>query len=263
MTALAVDDEKLMLYALVKAIRTSEHISSVKDFLNGEEALEWIKENPVDIAFLDINMRGIGGLCLAERIKELHPDCRIIFCTGYEEYAVAAFRLHASGYLLKPVTAEDVCREIDIIMGVKNKGKLLRVSCFGNFEVYCRDSKLNFKRTKSKEMLAYLIDRQGAGVTAGEISAVLWEDKPASGNRNYFHQLLLDVRMTLDAVGASEVLEKNGYYYSVNTEKIDCDYYSYIKSGQPEFSGEYMSQYRWAEETCGLLWQRSNTQHTD
>lgn len=258
MIALAVDDEKLMLYALSKAIKASPDISDLAEFSNCDDALEWIKANAVDIAFLDINMRGIGGLCLAEKITELHPDCKIIFCTGYEEYAVAAFKLHASGYLLKPVSAEDVQREIDVIKGIKNKGKLLNVKCFGNFDVSAAGNKLTFKRSKSKEMLAFLIDRNGAGVTAQEICAVLWEDSSRENSRNYFHQLLLDIRLTLDSVGASEILEKNGYLYSVSKNKIDCDYYSYLKSGQPEFHGEYMTQYSWADETCGMLWQRMN-----
>ena len=50
-----------------------------------------------------------------------------------------------------------------------------------------------------------------------------------------------------------EIFERNNYLYSVNPEKIDCDYYSYLKNGKPEFIGEYMSQYSWAESTCGLL----------
>ena len=53
-----------------------------------------------------------------------------------------------------------------------------------------------------------------------------------------------------------EFFERNNYLYSINPEKIDCDYFNYLKSGKPEFIGEYMSQYSWAEETCGLLWKK-------
>ena len=53
-------------------------------------------------------------------------------------------------------------------------------------------------------------------------------------------------------------MKKNGYLYSVDTSKISCDYYSYLKTGQPEFQGEYMTQYSWADETCGLLWSKNN-----
>lgn len=52
------------------------------------------------------------------------------------------------------------------------------------------------------------------------------------------------------------IFERNNYLYSLNPEKIECDYFNYIKTGKPEFYGEYMVQYSWAEETCGLLWKK-------
>ena len=108
MIAIAVDDEALMLGALTAAIEASNDITSVARFSDCEAALEYAKSNPIDIAFLDINMRGMGGLALAEKIVSARPACKIVFCTGYEEYAISAFKLHASGYLMKPISAEEV-----------------------------------------------------------------------------------------------------------------------------------------------------------
>ena len=256
MIAIAVDDEILMLSALVEAIRVSPDISEVVGFSDCDEALDFVKNNYVDVAFLDINMRGMGGLALAERIRSSCSECKIVFCTGYEEYAIHAFKLHASGYLLKPVSAKDVQGEIDNIKGICQAQKLLEVKCFGNFEVYARNERLAFKRSKTKELFAFLVDRSGAGVSVAEIGVVLWENDDAQKNNNYIHQLFHDLRQTLESVGAEDVFERNNYLYSVNTEKIDCDYFNYLNSGKPEFLGEYMSQYSWAEETCGLLWER-------
>ena len=254
MIAIAVDDEVLMLGALVKAIKASPDITAVSDFTSGEDALEFIKSNPADIAFLDINMRGMGGLSLAEKISAFCPECRIIFCTGYEEYAISAFRLHASGYLLKPISASDVQEEINNVKGIIKREKPLTAKCFGNFEAYANGEKLVFKRSKTKELLAFLIDRHGSGVTIAQIGLALWEKDKDQKNQNYIHQLFRDLRQSLEKVGAGEIFERNNYFYSVNPEKIDCDYYTYLKTGKPEFYGEYMSQYSWAEETCGMLW---------
>ena len=259
MIAVAVDDEPLMLSALTKAVQASADITAVADFTSCEDALDFIKSNRVDVAFLDINMRGMGGLSLAEKIIGIHPDCKIIFCTGYEEYAIAAFKLHASGYLLKPVSAEAVQAEIDHIIGVRQTEKQLVVKCFGNFEVYAQGKPMTFKRSKTKELFAFLVDRNGAGVTVAEIGVMLWENNEDQKNQNYIHQLFRDLRQSLEAVGAGEIFERNRYFYSVNPLKIDCDYYTYLKTGRPEFLGEYMSQYSWAEGTCGLLWKRKNT----
>ena len=255
MIAIAVDDEPLMLGALKKAITASTDITAVAGFTSCEEALEHVQNNPTDIAFLDINMRGMGGLSLAEKILGICPDCKIVFCTGHEEYAIPAFKLHASGYLMKPISAGDVQVEIDNIKGIRQTQKPLTVKCFGNFEVYAKGEMLTFKRSKTKEMFAFLVDRHGAGVTVAEIGVALWEDDQEK-NQNYIHQLFRDLRRSLEELGMEEIFQRNHYFYSINPEKLDCDYYTYLQTGKPEFHGEYMSQYSWAEKTCGLLWEK-------
>ena len=256
MIAIVVDDEPLMLSVLAKAIGASPDITSVTKFSNCEDTLAHIQTNPVDIAFLDINMRGMGGLTLAERIAQLCPRCKVVFCTGYEEYALAAFKVHASGYLLKPISAADVQAEIDYIKGIRKQDKKLVVKCFGNFEVYANGEKLTFKRSKTKELFAFLVDRNGAGVTVAEIGVALWENDKEQKNQNYIHQLFRDLRQTLEAIEMEDIFERNHYHYSINPHKIDCDYFNHLKTGTPEFFGEYMHQYSWAEGTCGLLWER-------
>ena len=254
MIAIAVDDEALMLGALVAAVQASPDITEVAKFSDCEEALEFVNNHTTDIAFLDINMRGMGGLALAEKIVEIRPTCKIVFCTGYEEYAIPAFKLHASGYLMKPVSAEDVQGEIDNIKGVRQKEKLLRVNCFGNFEVYVREEKLVFKRLKTKELFAFLVDRNGAGMTAKQICVTLFpDDTDDSKNAAYLRQLFLDLKNTLKSVGAEAVLCHETPCYRIDTSLIKCDYISYLETGKPEFHGEYMTQYSWAEDTCAML----------
>ena len=254
MIAIAVDDEALMLGALVAAVEASPDITEVAKFSDCEEALAYVKDHAADVAFLDINMRGMGGLALAEKIIAARPRCKIVFCTGYEEYAVPAFKLHASGYLMKPISAEDVQAEIDNIKGVHQKEKLLTVKCFGNFEVYAKDEKVAFKRLKSKELFAFLVDRNGAGMTAKQICAALFpDDTDDSKNAAYLRQLVMDLKNTLKGVGAESVLCHETPCYRVDTGLIKCDYISYLETGKPEFYGEYMTQYSWAEETCAML----------
>ena len=254
MIAIAVDDEVLMLGALVAAIEESADISEVSKFSDCEEALEYVKANPVDVAFLDINMRGMGGLALAEKIIAFRPDCKIVFCTGYEEYAIPAFKLHASGYLMKPISAGDVQGEIDNIKGVRQKEKPLTVKCFGNFEIYAKNEKLVFKRLKSKELFAFLVDRNGAGMTAKQICAALFpDDTDDTKNAAYLRQLVMDLKNTLKTVGAESVFCHQTPCYRVDTSLIKCDYISYLETGKPEFHGEYMTQYSWADETCAML----------
>ena len=83
MKAIAVDDEIYMLETLQEAVSASPDIEYTEAFTSCSAALAYVTENPIDVAFLDINMRGIGGLGLAEKLLELQPRCKILFCTGY------------------------------------------------------------------------------------------------------------------------------------------------------------------------------------
>ena len=67
-----------------------------------------------------------------------------------------------------------------------------------------------------------------------------------------------DLKNTLKSVGAEAVLCHETPCYRVDTSLIKCDYFSYLETGKPEFHGEYMTQYSWADETCGLLWSKNN-----
>ena len=254
MKAIAVDDEIYMLEMLQTAVIASSDIETVEVFSSCSAALTYATENPIDVAFLDVNMRGIGGLGLAEKLLELQPRCKIVFCTGHEEYAVAAFQLHVSGYLMKPITAEAVQAEIDHIKGVKATEKLLTIKCFGNFEVFYNGEILPFKRKKAKELLAVLVDRNGSGMTAKQICAILFpEDTDDNKNAAYLRQLVLDLKHALKTVSAEDVFQHETPYYRIDTNLVKCDYLSFLETGKPEFYGEYMTQYSWAEETCAML----------
>ena len=254
MKAIVVDDEIYMLETLQEAVSKSVDIERTEAFSTCSAALAYAAEHSVDIAFLDINMRGIGGLELAKKLMEMHPCCKIVFCTGYEEYAVSAFQLHVSGYLLKPITAEAVQKEIDHIKGNKDTEKLLTIQCFGNFEVLYNGKLLSFKRKKTKELLAVLVDRNGAGMTAKQICAILFPNNTDdTKNAAYLRQLVMDLKNTLKAIHAEGVLQHNTPYYRIDTNLVRCDYFSYLAFGKPKFYGEYMTQYSWAEETCAML----------
>ena len=155
---------------------------------------------------------------------------------------------------MKPISAADVQVEIDNIKGVKQKEKMLTVHCFGDFEVYAKEEKLVFKRLKTKELFAFLVDRKGTGMTAKQICAVLFpDDTDDTKNSAYLRQLVMDLKNTLKSVDAENVLCHETPCYRVDTSLIKCDYISYLETGKPEFHGEYMTQYSWAEDTCAML----------
>lgn len=113
MTIIAVDDERHALESLEMAIREALPDENPVCFSRALDALEFARENMVDVAFLDISIGGMDGVELAERLIELCPTTNIIFVTGYSDYMVEAFELHASGYVKKPVRAERILSEMN------------------------------------------------------------------------------------------------------------------------------------------------------
>ena len=127
MKIICVDDEQLILKLVVRMCEKLPQISEAVGFSSSNEALEYLKENDADIALLDIEMPKINGITLAEKIKEQNPDISVIFLTGYPQYALDAFRIHASGYILKPIERQNLEAEIDYVLHSKEKTKYPQV----------------------------------------------------------------------------------------------------------------------------------------
>src|SRR5574344_1886020 len=204
MNVIVVDDEKLLLDDFVSQLNSLNEINSVQGFSDGKKAEEYAYKNPnkIDAAFLDIKMNGMNGIVLAKKLKIINPKINIIFLTAYTQYAIDAMKIHASGYILKPPTDDDIRRELlDLRIPKelhKNNIKKLIVNCFGNFEVYANNKPCEFRYTKTKELLAYLVDRRGALCTNGELISVLWEDKEISPSLfNQLRNLISDMRCVL------------------------------------------------------------------
>ena len=263
MRIIAVDDEKIALEALSGAIKFIVTEDEVVSFRYPEDALEYAKENFCDIAFLDIEMVGMNGVELAEELKKYNSEINIVFCTGYGNYRDAAFDLHASGYLMKPITPEKVKKELENLRRPIYEKKKLKVQTFGNFEAYAGGKPLVFKYRRTKELLAYLVDRVGAMCTVGEIIGILFEND--GGREDYFQKLRRDLLLTLEEVGCSSaIVHKRGMLGVVVTE-IQCDYYDYLsnkKDLSASYFGEYMSQYSFAEYTNAQLYSRLKSTKT-
>lgn len=262
MKIIAVDDERIALENLVdvvtKVATTMEGDDSsleVNGFQHALEALEFARTNDVDVAFLDIEMGEVNGIELAKQLKLINPLVNIIFTTGYSQYGMEAFNLHASGYVMKPIMPEKVKVELE---GLRNpvpyiQGQKLTVRTFGNFEVFFNDVPLKFKYSKSKELLAYLIDRNGTLCTNNEIMYTLWEDE---NHKSYLRNAKADLLNTLKEVGCEDILAKQRARIGIIPSKVECDYFDWIMgkiTAINAYQGEYMTQYSWGELTHGIL----------
>ena len=258
MKIIAVDDEKIALQGLIASIQKVAPNAEIHGFRLTGEAIAHMENDPCDVAFLDIEMKGMNGVEVAEKLKAINPDVNIIFATGFGSYRDAAFDLHASGYLIKPITEESVKRELENLRRPISEKKKLKVQTFGNFEVYINDAPLNFKYRRTKELFAYLVDRVGAMCSVGEIVGILFGDE--SGREEYFQKLRRDLISTLEEVGcANAIVHKRGML-GISIAEIQCDYYDCLnkkKDFATLYFGEYMSQYSFAEYTNAQLYEKS------
>ena len=266
MHILAADDEQGALNVLMGAIKEAVPIAEIHGFRNPIEALEFMKETNCEVAFLDIQMREMNGIVLAKKLKELYPKVNIVFVTGYSQYANEAFTLHASGYVYKPVTAEKIIIEMENLRNpVKWKETGIYVNTFGRFELIVNGKEVSFGREKSKELLAYLIDKRGKSITRKELAEALLErDDYSRATQNYLSKIIKELVKALEQVGAEKMLKRGLNSYSVDTEAFVCDLYDYEKeNATPDelnrFQGEYMKQYSWGEVTLARLhWKKRN-----
>ena len=253
MNIIAVDDEYLSLIDLEYAIKDIAPEADVLGFESPAAALSFASENHIDIAYLDINMPGLNGIDLAKKLRETNPGINIIFSTGYDEYAKEAFSVQASGYLTKPITAEAIKESLKHLRTpiVIEPKVLLRVQCFGNFDVFADGKILYFPRQKSKEVLAYLVHKRGTSCTTKEICAVIYDgDVNIKSMEKQIQSVISGMRKTLGAANAEDVIIKNYNSISIDVSKVDCDFYRYIEKDPTlthPYIGEYMSNYAWAE----------------
>ena len=170
MKILITDDERIMREELKDALdRVSP--GNLIDFAGSyDEAVQKIRADRYDVAFCDIQMPGQNGLVLAETLKRLSPQTNVIMVTAYAEFALDAFRLFASGYLLKPVKDRELEAALNNLRNpVPPPEKQLTVRCFGSFEVFYKGKPLVFQRQRSKELLAYLICLRGSSASRENI----------------------------------------------------------------------------------------------
>ncbi len=109
-----IDDEDITVQRLVRALKASEHDSTVRGFIMASEALEAVKQQPPDIVISDIRLKDADGIDLMNRIKALAPHAAIILITGYPsiDQAVKATKKGAFYYLAKPFSLAELRKTI-------------------------------------------------------------------------------------------------------------------------------------------------------
>lgn len=254
MKLILVDDSAIELNLLLRECSQIPNTEIAGTFTQGTDALSFVRAHrDVQLALLDIEMPGMNGIELAEELRKIRRDILIIYITAHSEFAAEAMRHKADYLVFKPYDAEDIRDAMDrASLMQKRQEKPVYAETFDGFDVTRGGSAIRFRSSKAKELMALLIVRRGGRLSIHEIVECLWNgDDTADVSTVGYRKVIKDLTDTLADCGLSDILERDRGSVRLRTEKIDSDYYRFLR-GNPEailrFQGKFLSEYPWSEE---------------
>ena len=253
MTVLAVLENEAAQLPMTEMLAAMEPDANLMSFGSALPALAAARKYRIDIAVIDTSVEELGGLDFGSYLQELNPDVNLIYLSSDRDTGFQALRQHASGILPKPVVETELKRELEDLRhpAVQQGRKRLFAQTFGNFELFADGKPIMFKYTKTKEIMALLINNRGAQTTNGEIIATLWEDDGDPEKKgSYLSNLRQDLQNTLTKLKLNNVILKQRGSMAIDTDRIECDLYDWLEKKQESryhYLGDYMNQYSWPE----------------
>ncbi|MBI9045302.1 MAG: response regulator [Anaerolineaceae bacterium] len=250
---LFVDDEKHAHENFRRIVRDYKEIRICAEFYDGESLLKYLRNSIVDCVFLDIEIPGRNGLVIANEILELSPSTDIVFLTAYQQYAVQAFEVNAIDYLIKPVTSERFQKTVERLLRNQQrqlKEKNAEITCFGAFYVKAGGRILQWKNQRAKELLAFLVHKNGVPVSWDQITEVIWRNLDHNKAQINLHSTMYRLKKHLIEAGIGHILVQRRGNYSIKREDVNCDYFQFLDRGIfPNFYQSYLEGegYDWAQ----------------
>ncbi len=253
MTTLAVLENEAALHDLTQLLSELQPDAEVLCFGESLPALAAARKREIDIAILDASLPELSGLDLGQYLQDLYPLVNLIYLADSRDFSYEAMLQHASGYLLKPPTEQQIMHELEDLRhpAVQKNEKRVFAQTFGNFELFVDGKPVNFKYKRTKEIVALLINNRGAQTSNGEIIASLWEDDGDPEKKaSYLSNLRQDLQNTFTRLHLNGIILKQRGSMAIATDRIECDLYDWLEKKQDSqyhYLGDYMNQYSWPE----------------
>ena len=253
MTIFAVEENAAALQQLSGLISVLSPDSELLCFESSLAALAAARSKEVDLALIDVDLSELSGIDLGQYLQELYPLINLIDLANDPDHGYDAMSQHASGYLLRPVTKEDLSRELGDLRhpALLKNHKRVFAQTFGNFDLFVDGSPVVFKYSKTKEIVAILVNNRGAQTTNGELIATLWEDDGDPEKKSsYLSNLRQDLQNTFTKLKLNGILLKQRGSLAIAKDKIECDLYDWLENkleSKYQYLGDYMNQYSWPE----------------
>lgn len=230
---LIVDDEESTLEEIKEIIGSLKEIEVVATASNAIDALKIIKEKDIQIVFLDINMPGMNGITLAEKITEYENNIEIVFITAYNQYALKAFEVNAIDYILKPIRRERVEKTLKKILKVIKgynddlKKSSFKIQSFKKIEVYLDGKSIKWRTLKDAELFAYFVQNVGVSLHKEKIIYDLWEDIDLKNALIYLQSSVYRIRKILNDNGYNDSIIYANNCYTLEYIDVDCDLWTF------------------------------------
>lgn len=215
--AIAIDDEPKAISIIESHISKIEDVTLLHKFYDPKKALAFLRENPVDLIFLDINMPHLSGLELMEKLR---TKPLLVFTTAYAEFALESYEYNAIDYLLKPFE-------------------------FGRFKIAIDKARERLKNNEQQNTFFFI--RDGFSTIKIRFNDILL----IKGSGNYLDIVTLEKtyspRMTfndiLDKIPSSVFIRVHqSYLVNLNhIDKIESNYI-FLKEHKAPISGKYREQ---------------------
>lgn len=232
-------------------------------------------------------MPDMDGLALGEKIQEIVPNVEIVFTTGFDQYAIDAFNLHAIDYLLKPVLISRLEKTLERLDQINNKVKEIKprltvIKLFGGLHVVLPDGRtqpIKWRTSKAKELFAYMLEHKNEMIFRDTILELFWPESDIDKASKQLYTAIYTIRKTLknygvEGVKISSPLLSSGYKLVVENIVVDVEQWlSRLKLLPPiqqttvdeheqvfqMYTGDYLGDcdYLWAEserERLRRLW---------
>ncbi|UOE94452.1 response regulator [Alkalihalobacillus sp. LMS39] len=229
--AVLIDDEPLAIQLLQSKLKAMNGYQIVGTYTSELKIKDQVESIDFDVAFIDINLKSMSGIDLAEYLLSKKGTLQIVFVTAYDEYAIKAFELHAVDYLLKPVSNERLKKTTERLRETlslfKNQEVALTqtvtITCFLELMVYFNGELVNWKTNKVKELFAYLLTHHRKYVDRDVIIEALWPDYDFKKSKIHLHTCIYHLRKLLQALGFEKAISFSNKCYSLTLKGIKTD----------------------------------------
>lgn len=282
MDVVIIDDEPLLLNILKSKLQQMEQIRKIYTYTDPYDALNNIKQDNPEAIFLDVEIKPINGIDLAEVIKSKYPRIKIVFVTSCKDYAIEAFDLNAIDYLIRPVYTERLRETIsricpDSVVKVKDNPEHTyelkeypKMVCFFNsmrfLDQYRKEIPIQWRTRKTQELFALLVHHRGKKLRKDLIVEELWPNHKWQNGMSLLYNSIYYLRRTLKKINFNIEIknEKNTYTLIMNDVELDVqkwqdkidtlpeltrDTYLHHKEVIHMYKGDYLNEheYHWSE----------------